>query len=325
MIKKIITSLFIISLFSINGFAQNQQTHTVTAGETLFSISRTLGVTVAELRAWNDLSNDNLSVGQSLIYYIESELPEDTTVTIEPEDFGESLINVSIPQENEYYTVKSGDNLTNIARAHDMTLNELRELNNLEGDLLRIGQQLAVRKVKDSVGPSVSEYSDANAPQGSFVVYTVESGENLDDILTKFEMTESELRQLNPEVNINSLDRNQRITVLLPPSSNFDNPYTIKASLQDLGSFNATVYSTNEVGNTTTSGELYNPDQLTAAHSNITIGSILFVENPLNGAGIYVRINDRITDSGLKLSSSAFRILGLSESPNPQVTIFTES
>ena len=308
---------------SILSFAQNQQIHTVSSGETLYSISRALDVTVAELRSWNNLTSDGLAIGQELIYYTEAELQVEEPPV--PEDVGESLISVSTPQENEYYTVKSGDNLTTIARAHDMTLSELRELNNISGDLLRIGQQLAVRKVKDSVAPSASEYSDENAPQGSFVIYTVETGENLDDVLAKFEMTASELQQLNPEVNINSLDRNQRITVLLPPSSNFENPYTFSASLQDLGSFVASAYGNNEIGNTTTSGELYNPNQLTAAHSNITIGSILFVENPETGSGIYVRINDRITESGLKLSSTAYRILGLTNSDNPSVTIFTES
>ncbi len=320
---RFITILIMILSISISINAQNRQIHTVSSGETLFSISRNLEVSVAELRSWNNLTSDALAVGQELVYFSGSD--EQIEAQITSQDIGESLINVSVPQENEYYTVKSGDNLTTIARTHDMTLNELRELNNLSGDLLRIGQQLAVRKVRDSVAPSASEYADENAPQGSFVIYTVQLGEDLDDILSKFEMTASELQQLNPDVNINSLDRNQRITVLLPPSSNFENPYTFSASLQDLGLFAARVYANSEVGNTTTSGELYNPNQLTAAHSNITIGSILFVENPTTGAGIYVRINDRITESGLKLSSTAYRILGLTNSENPSVNIFTES
>jgi LysM repeat protein len=321
--RNLITTCILLLCISISAFGQNRQVHIVSSGETLFAISRTLDVTVAELRSWNNLTSDALAVGQELVYFIAEE--EQAEVTEPPQDFGESLISVSTPHENEYYTVKSGDNLTTIARAHEMTLSELRELNNLSGDLLRIGQQLAVRKVRDSVAPSASEYSDENAPQGSFVIYTVEENEELVDILEKFEMTTSELQQLNPEVNINSLDRNQRITVLIPPSSNFENPYTFKANLQDLGAFSASVYPNNEVGNTTTSGELYNPNQLTAAHSNITIGSILFVENPESGAGIYVRINDRITESGLKLSSSAYRILGLENSSNPSVLIFTEN
>jgi len=321
--NRLISTLVFLLCFSIGSFAQTQQIHQVSSGETLYSISRSHKVTVAELRSWNNLESDALAVGQELVYFTIEEAVEE--IIENPIDVGESLISINTPQENEYYIVKSGDNLSTIARAHTMYLSELRKLNNLSSDLLRIGQRLAVRKVKDSVAPSVSVYSNQNTPQGSFVVYAVSSDETLEDVLSKFKMSASELQQLNPEININSLDRNQRITVLLPPTSNFDNPYSIKAGLQDLGSFSASYYSTSEMGNSTTSGELYNPNQLTAAHSNISIGSILFIENPENGNGIYVRINDRITESGLKLSNLAYRILGLSETENPQVTIFTES
>ncbi|MGB0345849.1 MAG: LysM peptidoglycan-binding domain-containing protein, partial [Balneolaceae bacterium] len=140
--KRIILAFMLIFGISILSFAQNQQIHTVSSGETLYSISRALDVTVAELRSWNNLTSDGLAIGQELIYYTEAELQVEEPPV--PEDVGESLISVSTPQENEYYTVKSGDNLTTIARAHDMTLSELRELNNISRDLLRIGQQLAV-------------------------------------------------------------------------------------------------------------------------------------------------------------------------------------
>lgn len=316
--KKSVLSLSLFLLLSSASFAQEKFVHVVFSGETLFSISRTLEVSVSELRSWNNLRSDALAIGQELVYFKTSLEPDKN------EELGESLIQVSTPSENEFYIIKSGDNLTTIAQSHDMTLNELRTLNNISGDLLRIGQQLVVRKAVDSVAPSASEFSDENAPQGSFVIYTVESEDNLKKILSKFEMTELELQQLNPEVNIRSLDKNQRITVLLPPSSNFDNPYHFSSNLQDLGLFTAIFYSSEEIGNTTTSGELYNPYQLTAAHSNIKIGSILFVENPENGFGIYVRVNDRITENGLKLSDTAFRILGLPNTSNPSVTIYTE-
>ncbi|HET8864440.1 MAG TPA: septal ring lytic transglycosylase RlpA family protein, partial [Gracilimonas sp.] len=71
-------------------------------------------------------------------------------------------------------------------------------------------------------------------------------------------------------------------------------------------------------------GELYDPEALTAAHSNIALGSIIFIENVETGNGVYVRINDRITGSGLKLSQRAFSILQLDKATQPAVTIYTE-
>ena len=43
------------------------------------------------------------------------------------------------------YTVKSGDSLEKIARAHGMTLNEIKELNSLKSLTIRPGQELLVR------------------------------------------------------------------------------------------------------------------------------------------------------------------------------------
>ncbi len=269
---KLLNSLFVLLLILNTGIlAQDQNTYTVQKGETLYAISKTLSVSVAELQQWNSLSDNSISEGQELIYFIQQS--NDTTLTPEPVA---SLISNSTPQENIFYTVKSGDNLTVIARNHSMTVSELKELNNLTNDLLSIGQRLSVRKLIDSVAPSASVFSEDSSPQGTFAVYTVSSGETSTDILTKFKMTQQELQELNPEVNIATLDRQQKITVLLPPSRSYENPYLNKASLQELGEVGASSYAEVEFGNATTNGELYNPEELTGAHSNIALGTIIF-------------------------------------------------
>jgi LysM repeat protein len=43
------------------------------------------------------------------------------------------------------YTVKSGDSLEKIARAHGMGVSELKELNGLKNATIRPGQELTVR------------------------------------------------------------------------------------------------------------------------------------------------------------------------------------
>lgn len=56
----------------------------------------------------------------------------------------QSLKSDNVPQ-NTTYIVKSGDSLYKIARAHGMTVRELREMNQLSGDLIRPGDRLQVR------------------------------------------------------------------------------------------------------------------------------------------------------------------------------------
>jgi len=319
-IKAVLLILFVV-FFSNSINAQEQKTYQVKKGDTFYSISKALDVTVAELKEWNGITSNNLEIDQELIYYIQS-TPQVVSDSLPTEDTS-TLISTSSGTPNTYYLVKSGDSLYKIAQENDMTVQELKDLNNLTSNNLRIGQRLAVKSV--SIAPVVSEFSNESSPQGKFALYTLSSSDNLNSVLNKFEMTETELQALNPQIDVNNLNLAKNITVLLPPSKTFDNPYLEKADLQDLGSVPVMVYSDSDKGNATTNGELYNPEKLTAAHSNISIGSVIFVENPENGKGIYVRINDRITNAGLKLSHSAFRILDLILNQPQSVSIYTDS
>ncbi|OAN61306.1 hypothetical protein A8B79_07550 [Balneola sp. EhC07] len=319
-IKAVLLSLFVV-FFSNSINAQEQKTYQVKKGDTFYSISKALDVTVAELKEWNGITSNAIEIDQELIYYIQS-TPQAVSDSLPPEDTT-TLISTSSGTPNTYYLVKSGDSLYKIAQENDMTVQELKDLNNLTSNNLRIGQRLAVKSV--SIAPVVSEFSNESSPQGKFALYTLSGSDNLNSVLNKFEMTETELQALNPQIDVNNLNLAKNITVLLPPSKTFDNPYLEKADLQDLGSVPVMVYSDSDKGNATTNGELYNPEKLTAAHSNISIGSVIFVENPINGKGIYVRINDRITNAGLKLSHSAFRILDLILNQPQSVSIYTDS
>ena len=65
----VLLTIFIFSFLLLPDDAHAQQpatTHTVQAGETLFSVARQYDLAVGDLRRWNDLDSDNLSVGQVL-------------------------------------------------------------------------------------------------------------------------------------------------------------------------------------------------------------------------------------------------------------------
>jgi rare lipoprotein A len=69
-------------------------------------------------------------------------------------------------------------------------------------------------------------------------------------------------------------------------------------------------------GRPTASGELYDPDQLTAASKIFPIGSTVLVTNPANGKSVKVRINDRgphVRGRSLDLSKRAAEELGITD------------
>lgn len=320
--KQLIVALMLVFCSTGIASAQEEATYEVKPGDTLYGISKKLDVTISELKQWNNLQNNEIELGQELVYYIREESQEEQEEVPSAENTGESLVGQS-SSSTDYYLVKSGDTLYQIAEKHNMTLEELKQLNDLQSNNIRVGQQLSVKK--QSVAPSVVRFAEESTPQGLFTVYEVKSGDGISSLLNRFKMTRNELEALNPETDLQNLRGGQEITVLLPPSRRYKNPYLEQANLQDLGSIPVKQYQSSEEGETTTNGELYDPDALTAAHSNMALGSIVFVENPETGNGIYVRINDRITGSGLKLSQQAYRLLKLDQVTKPQVTVYKES
>ena len=289
------------------------QQYEVKAGETLYSISKNLGLEIEELREWNELSNNALSVGQKLLYLPTEWSPSTSETQNKAIETGASIIRSTDIESTEFYIVKSGDNLIRIAGAHDMSVVELKTLNELKSDFIRVGQRLTVKKVVDSVAPVAVNFEQGSAPQGAFLIYTVPPKLPLDSLLTTFQMSRKELTYLNPDVNIDRLDPGQKITILAPTSRNYANPYTKSAFIIDVGQVAISVYKEPDKANTTTTGELYNPEELTAAHASIRLGQVVYVENPVNGRGIYIRINDRTSENVLQLSKQAYELLGYNE------------
>jgi rare lipoprotein A (peptidoglycan hydrolase) len=76
----------------------------------------------------------------------------------------------------------------------------------------------------------------------------------------------------------------------------------------------ASWYGRGLAGHTTSTGETFNPDELTAASKTLPIGSRVRVTNPDNGRSVIVRINDRgpfVRGRSLDLSHRAAREIGL--------------
>jgi LysM repeat protein len=319
--------------------------HRVEPGESLFGISRTYDVTIAEIQQWNDLDGTSVNVGTELVIYthdegfeeealppteaetepVETETPTVTELEEMDEEERTSIVRqaTDTPSGSDTYVVRSGDTLYQIAREHDMTVNELRDMNNIQDDAIRVGQRLTVRRVRTA--PSVAEGAEDSTPQGRFALYRIQSGENVQTILNRFRMSMRELESLNPGTNVSSASAGQQLTVLLPPTRNFDNPFQKDSNLENLGTVPVSRYNDGDRASPTTSGELYNPNELTAAHANMTIGNVIFIENPSNGQGIYVRVNDRYSGDGLKLSQKAYELLGFSSIEQPQVTIYLDN
>jgi LysM repeat protein len=169
-------------------------THKVKSGESLSTIAKKYKVTVAELKSWNSLSSDKLSIGKSLKVITKKAVPvkqSDTQALAEP------LVAAAVVKKEEpkvadkkaedpngtkevvfistkastpatkasgdwvNHTVKSGESLFSLAKMYGSSIEELIQWNNLTSNNIKVGQSIHVGRNTAS-GPPPSPASTSS-------------------------------------------------------------------------------------------------------------------------------------------------------------------
>ncbi len=169
---------------------QNTTIYTVKSGDTLYKIANLYNTSVKELIELNNLSSTSLSIGQQIKVPVE----EDNTTN------------------NEYvnYTVKKGDNLYSIATEYGVSVETIKQINNLTNNLLSIGQVLKIPTKNIEIG---------------YKEYEVKAGDSLYSIAQKFNTTVNDIvKENNLQTTILSVGQILKI----PTSKTETLPDTIK-------------------------------------------------------------------------------------------------
>lgn len=156
--------------------------YVVKKGDTLYSISRKYELTVAELRAANNLSeSDILKAGEKLI------IPS-ADISNAAALSGSGGQNETVPAPSEKnavktvsYTVQKGDTLYGIARKNGIKLPELLSLNNIDTSVtIKAGQKLLVPASSSSYAESSWQKSDSSGSGTSPVKPAEKNGAPVD-------------------------------------------------------------------------------------------------------------------------------------------------
>ena len=105
------------------------------------------------------------------------------------------------PNTSEQYIVQRGDTLYSISKKFNVSINKLKELNNLESNTILPGQKLIIKE-------------PTNPPQPT--TYKVQKGDTLYSISQKFNTTVDEIKRLN-NISSNNIYINQELYI---PSTN---------------------------------------------------------------------------------------------------------
>lgn len=125
---------------------QRQNDYSVAKGDTLGAIARKNGISLQTLLDANPgVTPTKLKVGQKLT------VPASANTNTRTSGANGAAATSNASEGSTTYTVKSGDTLTKIARLHGMQVRDLRSLNNLRTDQIRVGQKLKVAAKPASV------------------------------------------------------------------------------------------------------------------------------------------------------------------------------
>ena len=151
------------------GNALAKETYPVQPGDTLAEIAAKTGVTQNALKAANHLKGSRLQANQILVIP-----PHQNTKTLKSRP-------ASVPR-NEVYVVKKRDTLAGISRKTGIPVAEIRELNRIRGNALKVGQQLALKKIPERETTPVAplEYTK----NGVNPEFEMEEEEEADNLLT---------------------------------------------------------------------------------------------------------------------------------------------
>ena len=113
------------------------QTHVVSKGEKLYQVAIRYGLTTSTIKKLNHLPDSKINEGQVLNLRNEKEEVQSQIVVLETTE-------IEKPMEVKEHMVKKGDRLIALAKSNGVSINQLRNWNDLKTDLLKTGQILKI-------------------------------------------------------------------------------------------------------------------------------------------------------------------------------------
>ena len=259
--------------------------HKVAPKETLFSIARMYGIAMDDLKQWNNLTDNALVIGQELVVRKKNTLSAGPAV--ESNDHTGA-------KDKGTHVVQEKETLYSIARQYGITIDQIRQWNDLTGNELKIGQTLVVALQREPATTSV------NAVKKDPVVSSSEKKEPVAEAVQ--EPGQQEAAESKEPGIVKKEDQPVIQEPIRISESVKDSNEIVEGGLAEL-----------------IEGTEGNRKYL-ALHRTAPVGTILKVRNEMNNREVFVRVMGKLPDTALtdklviKISRSAYDRLGAIDS-----------
>lgn len=154
----------------------------VKKGDSLYSIGKKYGVGVDLIMQYNNLSSNKLNIGDKL--YIPG--------------VGDGTSNNTDSNIDNYYIVKKGDSLYSIGKKYGLSVEYLKNINNLTSNNLTVGQKLILKDNGSVCNIPIGSSCYGNGFSGiEYVTYVVQKGDNLYSIARRYGVGVESIKKLN--------------------------------------------------------------------------------------------------------------------------------
>ena len=316
-----------------DAYAQDTRQHVVEAGDTLFGIARTYGVTVESLRRVNRLSGDDIRVGQLLI------VPEsENEVNAEPSAARDSTRPpgraVESAIENNIVVPVHGDDSTGLEEMVTTDDSVAAEADSVAMEFVTVQADRSLYDVAFAVGldvdslialnPDLPRFLDSTriaVPGGgqAAVSYRVKTGDTLYKIATEHGTTIEAIRK----ENLLSGDAIRVDQVLVIPSGRGGRAVVSREAPLVATGF-VRPYPSRFEGRLMASGRAYEPGRFYVSHADLPFGSVVLLTSPENGANAFAEVVDRLpsnADYAMDVSLAVAMALDVGGKSNPEVEI----
>jgi LysM repeat protein len=262
--------------------------HEVEAGETWYAISRKYGVSFTELKLANRGSSDLLKTGQVLLVpLVDGKRGANRKHDTEPVTNTPDKTAVTATR---FHTVGAGETLFGIARKYSVSVEDLRNWNDLQGNTLRKGQKLKIR-LPEAAEPNPVKVHETIVPEQPPVER---------EPVRKPEPAAPATPESKPEPDV---------PVKVQPEKRSSEPEYVftngrkKVTEQGMAGW---------VGD-----EDINPNRYYALHHSAPNGTIIRVTNRMTNAAVFVKVVGRLPEAGenegmiIKISKAAADKLGV--------------
>jgi LysM repeat protein len=279
----------------------NATLHKVAAKETLFSIAKQYGVSMDELKQWNNITENSIAIGQELIV---KKGKVDNAAIYQP-------VQTKTENKTGTHTVAEKETMYSITRQYGISVEQLREWNNLEGNELKIGQTLIV--AKSQTGTDTKKETSVNSSS------TSQTSQTTTGTTTKTKAQEPVVKQEPVITRQEPVTTKDPVTPKQEPGKTKQEPVTKQETPMESIRISETVKNGDEVVETGLAELIEGTEgnrKYLALHRSAPVGTILKVRNEMNNREVFVRVMGKLPETAftdklvIRVSKSAYDRLG---------------